>query len=73
MGCSAHLITALLGYFSSLSACLTNYGSGTLAMYFSLGYIPRKKWFELGFMTFLIILGVYITFGAIWWKIIGWY
>jgi DASS family divalent anion:Na+ symporter len=73
MGNAPYLITPLLAYFSSLSACLTNYGSGTQAMYFSLDYVPRKKWFELGFITFLIIITVYLTFGAIWWKILGWY
>ncbi|KAJ3316102.1 hypothetical protein HDV04_000311 [Boothiomyces sp. JEL0838] len=73
MGCSPWLTTALLAYFSSLSATLTHFSTGTVVLYFAQGYFTTTKWFSIGTVIAVIYLGVYFTVGMVWWKLLDFY
>ncbi|KAI9199614.1 Sodium/sulfate symporter [Polychytrium aggregatum] len=72
LGCHSRILTACLAYFSSLAGSLTNYSSGSSAIYFGQGFVDRKTWFLVGGGVGLVHLGVYFTVGMFWWTILGW-
>jgi DASS family divalent anion:Na+ symporter len=45
---------------------------GMAAMYYTTGYVPRSKWFLIGFQMAIFYLFVYFTIGMSWWKLLGW-
>lgn len=71
MGSSPWLIVSLFACFSSLSACLTSFSTGTVVLYFSLGYFSQSEWFKIGHLVALVYLIVYSTVGLCWWMILG--
>ena len=72
-GSEPMLVVALFAYFSCLCGCLTNYSSGPVIIYFGLGYVKAPKWFRVGFVVSLAHIVVWLGFGMIWWKILGWW
>ena len=66
------LIVGIIGYFSNLCGCLTNYSSGPIIIYFGNGYVNTPSWFKFGFVISIYHLIIWIGFGSIWWKLIGW-
>jgi DASS family divalent anion:Na+ symporter len=67
------IIVALIAYFSNLSGCLTNYSTGPVIIYFGNGYSSASNWFKIGFLISLYHLIIWLGFGSLWWKVIGWW
>lgn len=72
LGANPMILTCLLAYFGALGGCMTNFSTGSLAMYFAPGYIKRSKWFIIGGQVAVFYLAVYFTVGMGWWKVLGW-
>jgi DASS family divalent anion:Na+ symporter len=67
------LMVALLAYFSCLCGCTTNYSTGPVIIYFGLGYVKAPRWFGTGALVALFHLGIWLTVGLGWWKLLGWW
>ncbi len=67
------LAVPLFAYLSNLCACLTNYSTGPVVIYFGLGYVSSAQWFRVGFLVALFHLVIWIPSGLLWWKILGWW
>jgi len=73
VGAPTLLIIALLAYFSNLCACITNYSTGPVIIYFGLGYVKSPRWFSIGFFVSLFHITLWLTVGLAWWKFLGWW
>ncbi|KAI8097065.1 Sodium/sulfate symporter [Halteromyces radiatus] len=73
LGANPMILTALLAYFGALGGCMTNFSTGTAAMYYAPGYVSRSKWFGVGTILALFYIIIYFTIGMGWWKLLGWY
>ena len=67
------LAVGIFAYFSCLSGCLTNYSTGPVIIYFGLDYVPASKWFSIGFILSIFHIVIWLGFGLIWWKFLGWW
>jgi DASS family divalent anion:Na+ symporter len=68
------LVAALaLGYFSSLDASLTHYGTGSAPIYFGSGYVSQGRWWRIGFIISLVNIALWLGVGLVWWKVLGWW
>lgn len=68
------LVAALaLGFFSSLNAAITHYGTGPAPIVFGAGYLTQAQWWHVGFLISLLHLAIWLPIGFVWWKIIGLY
>jgi len=66
------LVSALLlGFFSNLFGCLTNYGSGPAPVFFGTGYVTQEKWWGLGLIISIIHIVIWLVIGGLWWKVLG--
>jgi DASS family divalent anion:Na+ symporter len=66
------LVAALaLGFFSSLNAATTHYGTGPAPIIFGGGYLTQPQWWRVGFLVSLVHLSIWLPAGLIWWKVIG--
>ena len=72
-GVDGRLATCVLGSFSCLCACLTNYSTGSCLIYYALGTIPIKQWFGVGAIVGVFHLVTWGTVGLLWWKLLGWW
>ncbi|KAI9340954.1 Sodium/sulfate symporter [Pilaira anomala] len=72
LGANPMTLTCLLAYFGALGGCMTNFSTGSLAMYYAPGYVTRSKWFIVGAQMALFYLIIYFTIGMGWWKLLGW-
>jgi len=72
-GAPALFTVAIMAYFSNLCACLTNYSTGPVVIYFGLGYVEAKRWFAKGILMSLFHLAIWIGVGLLWWRILGWW
>ncbi|MEW8980054.1 MAG: anion permease [Symbiobacterium sp.] len=70
-GAPVELVVLVLGFFNSLNAAMTHYGTGPAPIFFGAGYIDQGTWWKWGFVTSLINLVVWLGAGSLWWKIIG--
>jgi DASS family divalent anion:Na+ symporter len=73
IGCSPWLVTALMACFSSLSACLTTFSTGSVVLYYSQGFFTQGRWFMVGHLVIAVYFLLYGTVGMVWWKILGYY
>ena len=71
--CPPLLAVAAIGYFSNLCACLTNYSSGPVIIYYGLGHVKSAKWFSTGFLVSIFHLVIWLGVGGVWWKVLGWW
>lgn len=60
-----------LAFTSSLSACITHYGTAPGPIFFGSGYVDLRTWWKLGAIISVVHLFVWIGLGSIWWKVIG--
>jgi DASS family divalent anion:Na+ symporter len=67
------LTIGLIAYFSNLCACLTNYSTGPVIIYFGYHYVKSSEWFKTGFIVSLYHMIIWLGAGLVWWKIIGWW
>ncbi len=66
------LLAALaLGFFSSINATLTHYGTGSAVVLYGAGYVSQARWWKVGFVLSLAHLAIWLTIGFAWWKLIG--
>ncbi|HKX32639.1 MAG TPA: DASS family sodium-coupled anion symporter, partial [Blastocatellia bacterium] len=66
------LLAALsLGFFSSLNATLTHYGTGSAVVLYGAGYVSQARWWRIGLIISLIHLAIWLGGGFAWWKVIG--
>jgi DASS family divalent anion:Na+ symporter len=66
------LLTALaFGFFSSLNAATTHYGTGPAPIVFGGGYLSQGEWWRIGFLVSLLHLAIWLPLGFLWWKVIG--
>ncbi|ORX43860.1 hypothetical protein DM01DRAFT_1340616 [Hesseltinella vesiculosa] len=72
LGAKPMVLVLLLAYFGALGGCMTNFSTGTTAMYYAPGYVSRGKWFAIGFLMAIFYLVVYFTIGLGYWKMLGW-
>ena len=60
-----------LGFFTSLNAGLTHYGTGSAPVFFGPGFVTQRVWWQLGFLMSLVNLLLWFAVGLLWWKAIG--
>lgn len=65
------LMALVFAYFSNLSACLTHYGTTPGPILFSTGYVDVGPWWKIGGALSLVHLGVWLSAGLAWWKLLG--
>jgi divalent anion:Na+ symporter, DASS family len=66
------LLTALaFGFFSSLNAAITHYGTGPAPIIFGAGYVTQPQWWRIGFLVSLLHVAIWLPVGFVWWKLIG--
>lgn len=73
LGAPPLLAVALLAYFSTLCGCLTHYSTAPVVIYFAFGYVSVPRWFRVGLLLSFVHLGVWLTLGLAWWKLLGWW
>lgn len=59
--------------FANLSAGLTNYGTTPSPMFFAQGYVPFKKWWQVGLAASVVNIAVWSAVGFTWWKVLGYW
>ncbi len=72
-GAAPMLVVPLIGAFSNLCGCTTNYSTGPVVIYFGMGYVPTGRWFKIGFLVSLFHIVIWLGLGMLWWKILGWW
>lgn len=55
---------------ANLTAGLTHYGTTSAPILFSVGYVSLRDWWRVGFWVSLANLGVWLTVGFAWWKVL---
>jgi DASS family divalent anion:Na+ symporter len=66
------LLTALLlGYFSSLMACLTHYGTAPGPILFGSGNVSLRAWWALGAIISVVNIVIWLGVGSVWWRVLG--
>ena len=59
------------GFFSSLNAATTHYGTGPAPIVFGAGYLTQAAWWRIGFVISLLHLAVWLPLGFLWWRLLG--
>jgi DASS family divalent anion:Na+ symporter len=71
LGAPPLLAALTFGFFSSLNAATTHYGTGPAPIVFGAGYLSQAEWWRVGFLVSLVHLAIWLPIGFLWWKIIG--
>lgn len=71
LGAPPLLAALALGFFSSLDAATTHYGTGPAPIVFGAGYLTQGQWWRIGFLVSLVNLAIWLPVGFLWWKAIG--
>jgi DASS family divalent anion:Na+ symporter len=71
LGAPPLLAALAFGFFSSLNAAITHYGTGPAPILFGAGYVTQAQWWRTGFVISLVHLAIWIPLGLLWWKRIG--
>lgn len=73
LGAPPMLTALILAVFSSLSAGLTYFGTGSGPIYFGSKCVTSKEWFLYGFLVSLVNIIIWSICGGVWWKILGYW
>ena len=66
------LMSALiLGFFSSLFSSMTHYATAHASILFGSGYVSIGEWWSYGFIVGTANVIIWLSAGALWWKVIG--
>ena len=66
------LVAALaLGFFSSLNAATTHYGTGPAPIVFGAGYLSQAEWWRIGFLLSLVHLIILLPLGILGLRVLG--
>ena len=71
LGAPPLLAALAYGFFSSLNAAITHYGTGPAPIIFGAGYMTQTEWWRVGFLISLAHIAVWLPIGFLWWKTIG--
>jgi divalent anion:Na+ symporter, DASS family len=71
LGAPPLLAALAYGFFSSLNAAMTHYGTGPAPIVFGAGYLSQSEWWRVGFLISLVHVFVWLPVGFLWWKVIG--
>jgi DASS family divalent anion:Na+ symporter len=71
LGAPPLLAALAFGFFSSLNAATTHYGTGPAPIVFGAGYVSQGQWWRIGFIISLLHLAIWLPLGFLWWKILG--
>ncbi|HEY3364904.1 MAG TPA: DASS family sodium-coupled anion symporter [Symbiobacteriaceae bacterium] len=71
LGAPVGLTALVLGFFNSLNAAMTTYGTGPAPIYFGAGYVEQGVWWRNGLIISVINLVVWLGVGGLWWRVIG--
>jgi DASS family divalent anion:Na+ symporter len=71
VGAPPLLAALVLGYFSSLMAGLTHYGTAPGPIFFGSGNVPLRTWWALGAIVGTTNILIWLGIGAFWWKALG--
>ncbi len=72
-GTPPYLAVFAMSYVSGLGAALTHYGTTTSPIYYGAGYTTLGAWWRHGFVMATLNTVVWLTVGAAWWKLLGWW
>jgi len=65
------LAALVLGFFSSLFASMTHYGTAPGPMLFGSGNVELGTWWKLGAMVSIVNIIIWLGVGSLWWKVLG--
>ncbi len=65
------LLILSLAFASTLSACLTHYGTAPGPILYGSGYVDLVTWWKMGALISLVHLFVWFIGGPLWWKVLG--
>jgi divalent anion:Na+ symporter, DASS family len=65
------LAALILGYFSSLFASLTHYGTAPAPIFFGSGNVPLRTWWALGAIISGVNIVIWLGVGGMWWNVLG--
>ena len=71
LGAPPLLAALTFGFFSSLNAATTHYGTGPAPIVFGAGYLTQGQWWRVGFLISLVHVTIWLPIGFLWWKAIG--
>ncbi|WMY95768.1 MAG: DASS family sodium-coupled anion symporter [Arsenophonus sp.] len=73
LGAPPMLLGLILAFCSSLMMSLTHYATGSAPIIFGSGYATLSEWWKIGFILSLCNLFIWIVFGGLWWKYLGYW
>lgn len=71
LGAPPLLAALAFGFFSSLNAATTHYGTGPAPIVFGAGYVTQAAWWRVGFVISLLHLIIWLPVGFAWWRVLG--
>jgi DASS family divalent anion:Na+ symporter len=71
LGAPPALVVYSLACLANLTAGLTHYGTTTAPIVYAQRYVEVRDWWRLGFAASVVNLGIWLTIGFGWWKIVG--
>jgi DASS family divalent anion:Na+ symporter len=71
LGAPPALAALVLGFFSSLFASLTHYGTAPAPILFGSGHVPLGTWWKTGLVVSVVNIAIWLSVGAAWWKVLG--
>jgi DASS family divalent anion:Na+ symporter len=71
VGAPPLLAALVLGYFSSLFASLTHYGTAPAPIFFGSGNVPLRVWWALGALISVVNIAIWLGVGGVWWNVLG--
>jgi DASS family divalent anion:Na+ symporter len=70
-GAPPALAACSFAFMTNLAAGLTHYGTTPGPIVFSTNYVPMETWWRVGLGLSLVNLGIWLTVGLAWWKVLG--
>jgi DASS family divalent anion:Na+ symporter len=70
LGAPPMLAALVLGFFSSLFAGMTHYGTGPAPVLFGTGYVTVGAWWRYGLVTSVVNILIWVGIGGLWWKLL---
>ena len=71
LGAPPLLAALAFGFFSSLNAAITHYGTGPAPIIFGAGYLTQPQWWRIGFVLSLVHVAIWLPIGFAWWRALG--
>ncbi|MDO5667959.1 MAG: DASS family sodium-coupled anion symporter [Alcaligenaceae bacterium] len=73
LGAPPMLYALMMAAASSIMMTLTHYATGTSPVIFGSGYTTLGEWWKAGFVMSVVNLIIFLSVGAIWWKVLGYW